>query len=97
MTQPVDPQPNDSNSERRLTDRPTTEIIILMFTVTVCLSLIASGISLTVFVFVKPEYDVTNSIDRLYQTIDIMVGALLGFTTGRAVKGASDNSPDPPP
>jgi hypothetical protein len=78
---------------KKFGNRSTSEIIILMFTFTVCLSLIGSGISITIFIFINPEHDISNSINRLYQTIDIIIGALLGYTTGRAVKDSGGSGP----
>lgn len=71
-----------------MSGRSTIEIMVLMLTGTVCLSLLAIGISITVVEAVNPEADTGPAFNALADVLSMILGALLGLLAGRTERGA---------
>jgi hypothetical protein len=51
---------------------------------TVCIGVLASGLTIAVVSLVNPDVDVSHWIARITGTINTMVGLLAGFLAGRS-------------
>jgi hypothetical protein len=65
-------------------DRSTIELMVLAFTVTVCLALLVTGVALAVVAIVNPEADTSFAVDALAHGIGVLMGSLLGLLAGRS-------------
>ena len=68
---------------KRLRERSTGEIMVLMITSTVCFGIIASGALVAILVIWHPSVDVTPWITRITGLLNTMIGLLAGFLAGR--------------
>ena len=68
---------------KRLRDRSTGDLLILMVTFTVCFSVLASGATLAVVAFVNPEADFGLWTSRIAGILNTMLGVMAGYLAGR--------------
>lgn len=64
-------------------DRPTVDLIILAFAVTVCGFLLLAGAALTILAVTHPEREIRDSTEALFGAVTTIIGALLGLIAGR--------------
>ncbi|HEU0048009.1 MAG TPA: hypothetical protein VFQ43_10445 [Nitrososphaera sp.] len=64
--------------------RSTTEIVVLMFTFLICTVMIISFVGVIIAKTVRPELDVSKVSDAMNGILSTIVGALVGFISGRA-------------
>lgn len=78
----------------KMGDRPTGDILVLMIAGTVCFSVLASGLVISIVSIKSPETDVTVWITRITGIMNTLVGLLAGFLAGRTSSGTrrSDDS-----
>lgn len=67
----------------RFRDRPTGDILVLMIAITVCSSVLASGVVIAIVMIKNPTADLTVWISRITGTVNTMIGLLAGFLAGR--------------
>jgi uncharacterized membrane protein HdeD (DUF308 family) len=77
--------------------RPTGDILILSLTLTVCFSLIASGLVVAIIAFVHPNKDLSLWVSRITGIINTMIGVIAGFLAGRTEMTSRKNSEEEPP
>ncbi len=65
-------------------DRSTIELMVLAFTVTVCLVMLVTGIAISVIAIVHPEADTSFAVQILAHGIGVLMGSLLGLLAGRS-------------
>ena len=68
---------------RRWSERSVLEIMVLLLTLTVCASLFAMGITISIIEIVSPETDTSGAFDALGNVLSVIVGSLLGLLAGR--------------
>jgi hypothetical protein len=66
-----------------LGDRPTTEIVVLFLTVLVCVVLVVVVLGIIIVRIVHPEIDLKGAGDAIFNMISTIIGALVGFISGR--------------
>jgi hypothetical protein len=67
-----------------LAHRPTTEIVVILFTLLICTVLIITVLAITVQKTLYPEQDLSKAGDAVFNMISTIIGALVGFISGRA-------------
>lgn len=67
----------------KLFARSTSDILVLMIAITVCASVIASGVIISIIMIKDPHADLTVWISRITGTVNTMVGLLAGFLAGK--------------
>jgi len=72
-----------SMTRKRIRDRSTGEILVLMVAATVCGYVIVSGTVIILLVFVRPEVDTTNAARNIGDVINTLIGLMAGFLAGR--------------
>jgi hypothetical protein len=76
--------------------RTTPEVVILMITTTICVSVISAGIVVGIIEIVSPEKDTNEITGRITAIVNTLIGVLLGYITGRSQKGRNGNGETPP-
>jgi hypothetical protein len=67
-----------------MTERSTTDLVILIVTVTICSLVALGGITLLVLMLVYPEMDVSPLASAVSHAFGGLVGLLAGFLMGRS-------------
>lgn len=66
-----------------LSSRSTTDIVVLCFTGLVCTVLVLVTIGIVIAKIVHPELDFSKAGEAINNTLSTIVGALVGFISGR--------------
>jgi Na+/H+-dicarboxylate symporter len=66
--------------------RSTTEIVVIVITVTVCFSVVATGTSLALIGILHPGTDISKATQLLTGLLNTLIGLLAGFLAGRTNK-----------
>jgi len=85
---------------RRLRDRETTDLLVLLVGGTVCFVIVGLMLSLIISEIARPEHDTSAAASAIGDVINTMVGLLAGFLAGRseaAVRRQNDVFLTPPP
>jgi hypothetical protein len=77
-----------------LTDRPTPELVLLIFATLVGLTVLLTGAGLFIVQAIHPELDMRSAIASLGQTITLIVGAVVGYLAGAGRKGLTSPTDD---
>jgi len=64
-------------------DRSAADLAILAITATVCVFLIVSLVAVVIIELVHPESDIKGFTNIISQSISVLVGAVVGFISGR--------------
>jgi len=75
-----------------LAGRSVTELMILIFTVVVSISILCTGATIAIIEIKDPATDTTAIVETMTATITTIIGALLGLIAGKSERAAS-----PPP
>jgi hypothetical protein len=67
----------------KLTDRPTTDILILLIAGTICFSVISAGAVIALAKLLNPDSDTSTATNIISDTINTLIGLLAGFLAGR--------------
>jgi hypothetical protein len=67
----------------KMKDRPIIEIVIIMLTALVCVSLLLSVIGTLTAKIVNPQIDVKGASEIIGNNLGVITGALVGFLGGR--------------
>jgi hypothetical protein len=67
-----------------LSTRPTTEIVVILFTLLICTVLIITVLGITIQKAIHPDLDLSKAGDAVFNMISTIIGALVGFISGRA-------------
>jgi hypothetical protein len=67
----------------RLSDRPTTDLLILLIAGTICVSVLAAGATVGIVEVVHPETDTSAAVSAISDVINTLIGLLAGFLAGR--------------
>ena len=73
-----------------LSQRSTTDIVVLCFTILVCSILVLITIGIIIAKIVHPEGDFSKAGEAINNIISTIVGALVGFISGR-IYGKHEN------
>lgn len=85
------PQRGERHS-RSLTDRPTTDLLLLMIATTICLAVLIGLCSVVVIAVLNPDADTRAASSAIADVINTLIGLLAGFLAGRTNRnvGSSD-------
>jgi hypothetical protein len=70
-------------SMKRLRDRSTGDILVLMVAGTVCVSVMLTGATITVVEVFHPSTDTSGAVRAVSGIINTLIGLLAGFLAGR--------------
>jgi len=65
--------------------RSTTDIVVIMFSGVICMVLVVSVVGAVTAKLVHPEMDLSRISESVNQMTSTIIGALVGFISGRAV------------
>lgn len=85
-----------TEGRRRLRDRSTADLLVLMIAGTICGGLIATGAFTAVFVLLNPGVDISGPARLIADVVNTLIGLLAGFMAGRtgALSGG-EHKPEP--
>lgn len=75
---------------RRLRDRPTGDLLVLMIAGTVCFVVLGSGFTALVIEVINPDVDTAPIIRQVSDIVSTLIGLLAGFLAGRTDANASE-------
>lgn len=81
----------------RLRDRSTGDLLVLMVTATVCLAIIASGVTIVIVELNHPDTDTEAGLRSITGIINTLIGLIAGFLAGKTGSTLSDKRVDDPP
>jgi uncharacterized membrane protein YdjX (TVP38/TMEM64 family) len=67
-----------------LRNRPTTEIVVILFTILICIIMLLVTIGVITAKLIYPEMDLSKSSESINNMLSTIIGALVGFISGRA-------------
>jgi hypothetical protein len=67
-----------------MTERETTDLVVLIVTVTICSIVVLAGITLLVLVLFYPEIDSSPLSSAVSHAVGGLAGLLAGFLVGRS-------------
>jgi hypothetical protein len=68
---------------RRLRDRSTGDLLVLLIAGTVCFAVIATGATIVVVEIINPKVDTTLASRQISDILNTLIGLLAGFLAGR--------------
>ena len=78
---------------RRLLNRPTGEILVLLIAVTICGGVGITGVAMIVFLFLNPTADIKAAGDLIAGVVNTLIGLLAGFLAGATQANAMKKEP----
>lgn len=66
-----------------LSDRPTSDLVVLILATAVGLVILFTGLGLTVLEFVRPAADVAVAVQAFQDVVAAITGAVIGYIAGR--------------
>lgn len=82
---------------RRLRDRSTGDLLVLMVTMTVCATILLSGAVILVTEIINPETDTSDGLRTITGILNTLIGLIAGFLAGKTGSTLSDKREDEPP
>jgi uncharacterized membrane protein YraQ (UPF0718 family) len=67
-----------------LSHRPTTEVVVILFTMLICVVMLIVTVGAISFKMIHPEQDITKATEAINNMLSTIIGALVGFISGRA-------------
>lgn len=64
--------------------RPTAEILVILFGVTICAVLLVTVVTLLTVEVVNPGANVSDAVRAVTDMVNTMLGLVVGFLAGRA-------------
>lgn len=82
--------------------RSVVEIMILVFTIAVAWTIMATGVAVIVIHILKPHVNTERAVDAIFSFVSAILGALLGLIAGRRTQenittSIQPSSPPSPP
>jgi len=77
-----------------LTERPTTDLLILLIATTICFSVVAAGATIGIVKVVNPDADVSQGVSAISDVVTTLIGLLAGFLAGRTDSAQQQRSAD---
>jgi len=68
-----------------LAKRSTTDIVVVMFSILISVVLIVTVVGAVIARLWRPEMDISRITESVNQMLSTIIGALVGFISGRAV------------
>lgn len=68
-----------------LAHRPTTEIVVILFTLLIWVIMVMVTVGAIAAKLLHPELDITKASEAINNMLSTIIGALVGFISGRAV------------
>lgn len=79
---------------RKLLERPTGEILVLMITSTICGFIVVMGSGLLLIEIFNPDADTKGAASVVNDVLSTMIGLLAGFLAGRTDKAIQNGRKD---
>lgn len=64
--------------------RPTTEIVVILFTLLICVVMIVITTGTIIAKIWRPDMEVARASEAINNMLSTIIGALVGFISGRA-------------
>lgn len=80
----------------RLRDRSTGDLLVLMVTMTVCVAILASGVTIVVVELTNPQTDTEAGLRTITGIINTLIGLIAGFLAGKTGSTLDKKADDPP-
>jgi hypothetical protein len=74
-------------------DRNAGEILIILVTLTVCVSIILAGTGLFILSIIQPERDTNKALVAVLNIINTLIGVVAGYLAGSTSKEKSTHDP----
>jgi membrane protein YqaA with SNARE-associated domain len=71
-------------------DRPTADLVVLLLAGLISTILLIATAGVVVLAIVRPEADLTAATNVISSAVKVMLGALVGFVTGRNLTADRD-------
>lgn|SRR5262245_11147535 len=68
---------------RRVSERSTTDLLILLIASTICIAVLAAGATTALVKVIHPEVNIDFITGKLSDVVNTMIGLLAGFLAGR--------------
>lgn len=68
----------------KMTERSTTDLLILMIAGTICFAVLATGATVGIIEIANSRVDTSGIVNQLSDVINTLIGLLAGFLAGRA-------------
>ena len=78
-----------------LKNRPTADVVVLLLTMLICIVVTITVISISVAKVLRPDVDMSKAGDAIFNMISTIIGALVGFISGRAYGRREQLNGDP--
>lgn len=82
---------------KRLRDRSTGEVLVLLIAFTVCGYIVVISAVLIVNVIVNPNAEETGAARNIADIINTLIGLLAGYLAGKSGSGPGETKEDDPP
>jgi len=66
-----------------ISERPTADIVLLILTLVIALSILFTGLGIFILAALHPEYDLSAAFNQFGNVIGLMIGAILGYLAGK--------------
>lgn len=66
-----------------LTDRPTPDVVLLILTVVVALSVLLTGAGIFALALVNPSADLSTAFTSLGGVLTLLIGTVIGYLAGK--------------
>lgn len=63
--------------------RSTGDLLVMLIAATVCFCVLASGATVALLAFIRPEVDTSTAVGTISDVINTLIGLLAGFLAGR--------------
>jgi hypothetical protein len=80
----------------KLGERSTMDLVVLAFSVLICVSIMFIVVGIVVQKTVHPEMDLSKAGEAVYAMLNTIIGALIGFISGRVYGRHEANGPPKP-
>lgn len=76
-----------------LSDRPTADLVLIILTSVVGLSILLAGVGLFVLALVHPDWPLADALAGFGQVLGLLIGAVLGYLAGKGRSAGSQERP----
>lgn len=81
------------NTPMPLSERPTADLVLLILTIVVALSLLFTGAGIFVLALFDPGVDLSAALGALGSALTLLIGTVIGYLAGRGRSPTSRELP----